>query len=922
MGYLSPRFYYHICMKFKRAFFLSLSLACLLYFPASAQNDLAVLNQIMAKCAKLYTSYPIERTYLQFDKPYYALGDTIWFKAYVTVDRHVPSPLSKIVYVDILGPRDSLMQSLKLQVKNSVASSSIPISQYAYKKGNYRVIAYTNWMNNAGPEYFFNKNITIGDAINNDVSTQVSLKSTVFNKLPKISAAVYFKDDDGNPYSEKRVSWSVIKDEDAVIKGKGETDKNGFINISFVNNKNYSLDSASLITSIENSSKRPVYTRFPLKSIAKPNDIQFFPEGGELLVGVRTKVAFKAVKSDGLGIDVKGVVTDNDNNVVTEFSSGHLGMGVFVLLPEDGKTYKVKVTFADGSTASPDLPKIQANGINLSLENNSPDILGLRLQADQIFFNEYKDKTLFIIAKSEGVICFAAKTVLSSQVYSANIPKSKFPTGIVQVTLFTADGEPLSERIAFIQHNDQLKLSVTGDQPAYSTRQKVKLNITAKNGALPDEGNFSITVLDESKVPFDDDSETTILTYLLLTSDIKGYIEKPNYYFNHADEKAAADLDVLMQTQGYRRFSYDGILNNKYPAINFLPESGISIGGTLRAMNGLAINHGNISISIPDKNYYKSTFTNADGRFVFTDLMFLDSAKVKLSARDNVHGNDLILNIDGDPSQRIGPNYNAPDEIINIDSALSAYLKNSKAQFKNGNVLKEVVIRDTKIVNKVSHKDYSSLSSLSSEPDHLINGSQFAGCGSVLECLKGFVIGMTYDNGKFYVSRGYNSGSKVPVQIFVKGMPVDADFLSTLNATDIESVELFLKDELGLINSAYGTNGAIVVNVKKAPVGEKMTYQQLKNLIPQRNELTFNPKGYTPVKTFYIPRYSGPKANQPLKADTRTTIYWNPNVITDKTGAASVEYFNSDGKGTCRAIIEGIDNDGNIGRLVYRYTVK
>ncbi len=134
------------------------------YLPVSAQNDISVLNRIMAKTAKLYNNYPIEKVYIHFDKPYYSVGDTIWFKAYLTVDRHQPSPLSKIINVAILGPRDSLVQSLKLQVKNSVAWSSIALSQYNYKKGNYRVVAYTNWMNNSDLGYFFNKTITIGDA--------------------------------------------------------------------------------------------------------------------------------------------------------------------------------------------------------------------------------------------------------------------------------------------------------------------------------------------------------------------------------------------------------------------------------------------------------------------------------------------------------------------------------------------------------------------------------------------------------------------------------------------------------------------------------------------------------------------------------------------------------------------------------------
>jgi len=909
-------------MKFFKLFCSVFLFAAIFHSSAFAQNDAAVLNQIMVKTDKIYHSFPIEKVYLHFDKPYYAVRDTIWFKAYLTIDNHEPSPLSKVIYVDILGPRDSLIQGLKLQVKNSVAWGSIPVSQYSFKKGNYRIVAFTNFMNNAGPAYFFSKNIVIGDAINNEVSTQVALKSTTVNKLPKISAGIFFKDDEGKPFSEKKVNWTVQKEDETIIKGKGITDKNGFIDISFINLKKSNLDSAIMVTDIDNGFHKQLISSFPLKSIARPNDIQFFAEGGQLITGVRTKIAFKALKPDGLGIDVKGTITDNNNNIVAEFSSSHLGMGYFLLTPDAGKTYSAKVTYADGTTANPDFPKVLSDGIDLSLENSDPDVLKIKLQCDSAFLKDYQGKTFFILAKSSGVICYAAKTSLQNQVYNASVSKSKFPTGIVQVTLFMYDGEPVSERIAFIQHNDQLNLGIAGDQPVYTTRQKVKLNLTAKAGDQPVAGNFSVSVIDESKVQVDENAETTILSNLLLTSDITGYIEKPNYYFNHPNEKTSQDLDVLLQTQGYRRFSYSGILNNKYPVLNFWAERGIEITGTLRTSNGIPTNGGNLSLSIPDKSFSTHTVTNADGRFKFSDLVFLDSAKVKISARDNVHASDLVITIDNEPSQNISANFNTPDEIMNIDSTLAPYIKNSKLQLSNTHVLKEVVIKDTKIVKTVSHRDYGSLASLSQEADHTIRPDQLQGCPNLLECVKTLAMGMTFDNENFYISRNFTAGKRTPVAIFLSGTPVDVNTMNSVNPAEVESVEIFLKDELGLINSAYGTDGAIEINLKKKPVGEKLSYQQLKDLLPQKNEVTFNPKGYAPIRTFYIPRYYGPRSTQPTQNDTRSTIYWNPNVTTDKTGAASVEYFNSDGHGTYRVTIEGIDGTGNIGRQVYEYVVK
>jgi len=413
-----------------------LSLFLTFFYLTAAAQDVPVLNKIMTKTAKLYNDMPIERVYLHFDKPYYALGDTIWFKAYLTMDEHQPSPISKIIYVDILTAKDSLVESLKIPVKNSVSWADIALSQFTYKKGNYRVVAYTNWMNNFGPDYFFNKSITIGDAINNNLSTQISLKRSVSNKFSKITAGIYYKDDEGKPYSEKRVSWTVEKDYDELIKGKGVTDKNGFIDISFVNTKNIGLDSAALITVIDRGERKQGTSKFSLKSVSQPNDMQFFPEGGQLISGIPSKIAFKALKPDGLGIDVKGTITDNTNKVVAEFSSSHLGMGFFQLTPEDGKTYKANVAFADGTTTTPDLPKVLADATTVNIDNTDPEVLKIKLLSDPAFVKENAGKTFFILAKSSGVIAFAAQTKLQNQVYTASVPKNKFPTGIVQVTLF------------------------------------------------------------------------------------------------------------------------------------------------------------------------------------------------------------------------------------------------------------------------------------------------------------------------------------------------------------------------------------------------------------------------------------------------------------------------------------------------------
>jgi len=889
---------------------------------AYAQRDTVGLPTIINKTIKLGNEHPIEKVYLHTDKPYYSVGDTIWFKAYVTIDKHQPTTLSRIVYVDIINSRDSLIGAIKLPVANGIAWGDIPLTQASFKQGSYHLVAYTNWMRNSDPAYFFNKTFSVGNVIDKELSTSVSLESSTKAGLSKVVARVVYKDQNGNAYANKKVSWRVEPEDDKEIKGKETTDQNGAVTIVINTPKIAAVSVAPLITSIDLGARKVLGATFSLKQVGKEKDVQFFPEGGELIGGLRSVVAVKAIKPDGLGIDVSGTITDNEGKVAAEFKSQNIGMGKFILVPEAGKSYTANVTFADGTKGAYDLPRVDRAGINLAVSNMDPDNLVLKISCNDPFFQQNQGKQFYIMAQNGGFIYYAAKSVLSSQLYTASIPKNKFPTGILQVTLFTSTGIPVSERIVFMQSNDLLNLTMTSGAQTFAPRQKVKMNVTVKNKGVPDLANLSVAVIDEAKVPFDENTETTILTSLLLTSDLKGYIEKPNYYFNHINDKTIADLDLLMLTQGYRRFSYRDIIADKYPPIYFLPELGIDITGTLRNQTGLPVRKGNIRLTIPDKNYSTNIITDPVGRFKISNLFISDSSSVTLNARDNVNANNLMMTLDSQPLQGITPNSNAPDEMTNIDSVMHPYLQNSLRQYNNSHILKEVVIKSEPYVRKPSHQDYPALTGLDPEPDHSLDGDRFTGCPNFLSCLQTMAMGLTYDNNNFYITRDYNAGKKTPVAIYYNGLMVDYNYLNNINSAEVATVEIFLSDGLSGINRMNNTSGVLVVNGKKKPVGKKVTADELKELFPPKYLLTFTPIGYSHTREFYSPKYTGP-ATVNQHADLRSTIYWNPRLATDKTtGATSFEYFNADGKGTYRAVIEGMDADGNIGRFVYRYKVQ
>ncbi|MES2829522.1 MAG: carboxypeptidase-like regulatory domain-containing protein [Bacteroidota bacterium] len=889
---------------------------------ANAQQDSVALENIVSKSKRLSDEHPAEKVYVHFDKPYYSVGDTIWLKAYLTMEQNMPSLLSKVVYIDVLNSRDSLVQTLKLPAINSAATGNIPLSPVIYQQGNYYVRAYTLWMVNDAQEYFFSKTIPIGETVNKQLVTKFSYKTIQTDKSQTIEALIQFKNRDNVIQAGKTVNWKATSNFDIVAKGKGTTDANGILKVKIEARKNEPITSGELTTELTLAPDEILTSVFSLKPVKSVNDLQFFPEGGELIAGIATRIGFKAVNSAGLGVDLKGTVTDNTGNTISTFNSTHLGMGSFYLNSEIGKTYKANVTFIDGSSKTYELPKSVATGAALQVTNTDPANIGVKIVANESYFNSNKDQKLILVATNTGIIVYAAKTALKGQLISTKIPKAELPSGITQITLFTDKGEPISERLTFVKPNNELSLSVKSDLPNYKPRQKVKLSLTAKNGTSIADGNFSVSVTDEQKVPVDEDSEITIVSSLLLTSEIKGYVEKPNYYFNKTDEKKLGDLDHLLLTQGFRRFNYKDIMAGKLPPSTLLPEQGMRISGTLRDRTGMPVKRGALRLTVAETKFGAEAVTSPTGIFVFNNINIPDSAEAVINAKYNANGSSLMILLDAQQGAGIGKNFRSADEVQNIDSALAPYLENSKKQFNYLRTLKEVKIEGAK-VKRPSHSDHTAFVGLSNVSGHMIEGSRFQGCNSVPICLQGMAVGLTYFENNFYVSRDYQQGKKVPVQIFLNSTPIDYIGLMSVNAEEIENVEVFPRDDMGTIDRLYNTNGLMIINTKAKPKGTKMSLEDLKKLLPEANLLKFKPKGFAKQREFYSPKYVN-AANSYNLTDLRTTIYWNPKLTTAATipEPLSLEYFNADGAGTYKVTVEGVDKKGNVARSVYRYTVK
>lgn len=890
---------------------------------ALAQGTSPAMQNIVSKLKTFATNYVIEKAYLHFDKPYYSAGDEMYFKAYVTLgDSHAPSKASGILHVDLINPGNVIIRNIILQLDNGVAAGSFSLPD-TLQGGAYRVRAYTRYMENT-PGYFFDKSIPI---------------------------------------------------------------------VSVTGNTGVSANT---------------------HQAAKP-DIQFFAEGGDLIANILTKVAFKAVGTNGMGINAKGVIVDNTNAQVATFSSSHLGMGSFYIQPEDGKTYKAKVTFGNGAQSTINLPSCVSKGITLQTKDTLGKV-SINIVCNKAYLTDNMNKDVNLVIYAGGKLR-TVNTKLDSRVMGMDIADDQFPAGVMRITLFSQDGEPLSERLVFLQNASLLNITMNTDKPSYKTRDHVAINFNAKSNGAGVPGFFSAAVIDESKVPYDDNNETTILSYLLLTSDIKGNIEQPNYYFASKAPQTADDLDNLMLTQGYRRFTWKQVLSGDSKPFTIAPEKSLYIAGSEKTAKGEPV-AGKDIILAEGANIIATLKTDNSGNFLIDNMQpFNAGTQFSLQATGSTKDkNSTVITVAKQPEPPVADTVNgnmsqAPagysagnsnaashvsanaDQVIDgddignaasISAALAGrmndvnfisgipYLKGSKypmlivvdgkirssdakldnitpSNVKNIELLKganaatygssgssgvlvintrngasggEIAqqtenvprISESSVPNRVNYRS-SSLAG-PGHADQVVLGDAIKNAPTLSSGLNGILRGVDFVNGVPYIRGGSAvSGGGMeaqPMFVVVDGVEGNGG-VDNINPGSVEAVEV-LK---GANASIYGTNGGpgvIVITTRMQSDVVDAPQSALGNLI-------FKPLGFYKTREFYSPKYDA-SATPNAGPDRRSTIYWNPSLVTGNDGNASFDFYNSDGRGSYRVIIEGIDSNGNPGRQIFRYKVE
>jgi hypothetical protein len=890
------------------------------------------IDKLVSALQKWADNNPQEKIYLHTDKPYYLIGDTIWLKAYVTIgSRHQLSALSGAVYVDLITEGDSIAQTIKLPVTTGMAAGNFILYDSLLREGNYRIRAYTQWMRNAGPDYFYDRTFTVGNSVANSVFAKIDYIYTKDGDKTKIRALLKYTDHKGKPYAGKKVTYQLKESYKIITTGGGTTNAIGEISINLPNSKPGVISSQYLVTKLNVEGRRMLPKTFPIKTASQQTDVQFFPESGSLVNGVKSRVAFKATGTNGLGVAITGTVTDNDNKQIAQITAKHLGMGFFYLTPEAGKTYSAKITYPDGSVNTMPLPGAVNDGYVLSAYNQKDSVL-VRISSGPGIVKT-GNKNLSLIGQAGGEVYFSVSVPEGKSVTSLYFPVADIPAGILQFTLFSADGKPLNERIVFISNKNSINLNVSAPKRIYNRREKIALAINANDKAgKPIAGNFSVSVVSEAAIPSDEVRENSIFAQLLLSADIKGYIEKPNYYFYNENDETRANLDILMLTQGYRRFAWKNILAGPQQAPAYKAEPLINeVSGRLSTLTGnKPIPGGKVTLINNKLKLVLDTVTDAQGNFKFGNLIITDGIKFTVQGRSATNSDKVLLTVNQPSIPDVSPNNNTGDVNADIPQLIKAAVDNSIKQDmelqKQGKLsrvqqLNQVDIRKTK-------PTFGAGNIKESEADEVFRPDSRMPCATLMECL----TEMYKSRIQFHMTLSGECGN-IWVPYFGKGRYVV--IIDSVLIAPCEYQSIFLDDMLN-ISKVYtshespGITGKLLGNylfmlingANPQPPPVIAIYTKHGNWRNSYNPsvVYYEPKGYSYAKQFYTPKYDNPIID--TGTDLRSTVYWNPSILTGAKGQAQINYFNSDQVGTYRVTIEGIDAEGRLGRQVYRYGVE
>ncbi|MCQ2127792.1 MAG: hypothetical protein MJZ06_10225 [Bacteroidaceae bacterium] len=644
----------------------------------------------------------------------------------------------------------------------------------------------------------------------------------------------------------------------------------------------------------ENVWKMPTYNHFkyqkrPLMTKTHDMDVAFYPEGGNMITGRPCRVAFKVTGKDGLGLDASGVLGDS-----IQISTVHDGMGSFVFTPS-GKRSRVKFQTADGISGTFDLPQTVQYGHTLNIVGQTDDSLKLKVISSTAPANLQDSLGLAIMCRGR-LLHFSQIPVQQEQSdCTLSIALSGIPEGVCQICLYDRTGNPVSTRMFYRRSSQDIpQIDVRFDKQAYHPLDKVRLDVDVTYKGQPFSDNICLSVRDDDghQGPYYSDLRTD----LLLSSDLRGLVWKPEYYFESDDTEHNEALDLLCMVQGWERYDWKQMAGVVEFREKLRLESGLTYNAWVKdRKSGLGIDSIplNVSYMLPDSSVSQFKLLTEQGGYMGLDIPdFYGDAELslwpgKMSSRHKVSKkNTEVIFEELKPSARQWQ----PQEMEELwkqmvkaeNSADSTSALPQVINVKHGIMLPEVDIREKRMF-----VDYATFRDFDVRRDK-------EGYNKMNITLREYLKSQGYivHDGELMITALYPliEGSTISDPLSLKMSSIESVIVFD-EPMDFETFDRVLRSTKGYF---YNFSSEMLDNLfylylitLEHKDSEVIDTYNLKDI--ERLRLTAH--GYTPPAEFYTPQY--PDGPQYYDVDYRRTLYWNPNLQTDKDGHAGIEFYNN-----------------------------
>jgi hypothetical protein len=648
-------------------------------------------------------------------------------------------------------------------------------------------------------------------------------------------------------------------------------------------------------------------------------DIRFFPEGGAMLEGVNTVVAFKATDVNGKGVDVSGKIFSPGGDTIASFKSTHKGMGVFSCTATAGVQYKAVVA-SKGEKSIVNFVTPVKDGYVMKVTDNGSGTVQVNITSNAATQLLHPSGELTIAAKHGGRILYKEKVLVKDNQAAVTITTKDFPTGICSITLYDDNLRPNCERLVYVTDDSPLTVNMIIQKSSYRSKEKVTVQIAVTDAAQnPVQTSLSLAAIDDE---IEKASSENISTYLLLQTEIKGTIEDATAYFDVNNPERFKQLELLLLTQGWRDFLWRTIADTSI-AIRYMPEQGISISGKIKQkFSQKPLADMNISLQAPGAKGDKwfTTHSDAQGNYFLDGIPLYGVQTLKLSAvnskaekagellMDSLFSNPLPVTVKRTAYDTAAFTRFAQDAVKRY-----AVEKNNKWF----TVLPGVTVNSKKSTEFLRDGAYMSFGY--PVDNFTITAADFT-YGDLRTFLAKKVPGAFYDmenDGVYFLANGKQLRPRFIVDkredVFERIDYYALPMQQVLNVTvrHLVGQPSFTRTE------GYDGN---VRDLGSMPVDIFVVNLSLKpgafNQDPSRIITEVN--GYYQAKIFYAPNYAVDKE----VPDERTTIHWAPLITTDANGKASVSFYNADPKTTIRLDVQGLSTKGKTIVATKKYQVQ